>query len=334
MLMRGSPQGQLGHKGGRMAGSFTVEREYPDPDALRDWTVDKVDEQPVSARGRCPHCRHECEVPIILSVVTGVRPAGADRLQPVQVLTRQFFCACNQDHQRPAGEFGTGCGRWWLAEIVRDPNGAYQCRPAASDKNLAAAQALAAAVSQQQTAISASAEKWLAGIAALYGLFGLTGIAFGKDALDGLAMSAKVLAGVVLAAGIAMAATAIFCGYRAAYGWPRITSVADDDELQAWKANRDAYAGTAADRLRQAVGFAAAALLALVLGCGIIWFAPPATEASPTVTVTWTDDASTCGTLLPTVGADVIRVRNPSGEVVVHPAADIKSVKVGPCSTG
>ena len=69
----------------------------------------------------------------------------------------------------------------------------------------------------------ASAEKWIAGVAALYGLFGLAGLVIAKDSLDGLSTGGRIGAALAALIGLVLAAVAIVNSYRAAYGWPVIT---------------------------------------------------------------------------------------------------------------
>lgn len=168
----------------------------------------------------------------------------------------------------------SGCGRWWLATVTGRGPDDYTLSPAADDSLLAEATALNDAVAKQDTAVQSSAEKWLAGITALYGLFGLTGVAVGKDSVSQLSTGGKLgVAGAGLA-GLTLAALAVVAGYKAAYGWPVVTRILDDEQLKEWARKRDQYSRTAAGLLQRAVLFAVLSLGALVVATALIWFLP------------------------------------------------------------
>ena len=62
-------------------------------------------------------------------------------------------------------------------DIVRSGDGSnWHLEPAEDDRMLPAAEALNDAAANQLTDVRNAVEKWLPGVAALYGLFGLAGI--------------------------------------------------------------------------------------------------------------------------------------------------------------
>jgi hypothetical protein len=313
------------------AADYADERCAPSATLLAAWTVQAEAGRPVSVRGECPHCAHPSQVDIPTVIVSAGIVAGEQQAPPpATTLTRQVHCACTEAHQRPAG-ITAGCGRWWLATLVRRPDASWVMTPAADDSLLSTAQALDVALAHQRDDVTAAAQKWLAGVTALYGIFGLTGVAVGKDALSGLASWVTVLVGLAVLSGVVAAAAATIWAYQAAYGWPRIDALADDDQQRAWKVRHDAYSATAATALRRAVLAAGGALGALLLATGLIWFGARATPPAPVVTVTGLDASSTCGTLLSSDSGSSIRVRREDGSVVTRIPSEVARVTVGPC---
>jgi hypothetical protein len=63
-------------------------------------------------------------------------------------------------------------------------------------------------------------------------------------------------------------------GYLAAYGWPRVVGVDNNDMLQAWHRSYRGYAPTAAKHLRKAVYLAFTSLAALSAVMVLMWFLP------------------------------------------------------------
>jgi hypothetical protein len=240
---------------------------------ISTWQVIKPPQDRLpTLKGPCPACRHQWEFRVPDVVVQGGASAAADVAQPPK-LTRLIDCNCHYDHQNPGG-IQAGCGACWLVTLILEEDGTYQLSSERSPGLLAAAEALSQALATQNARIQGAAEKWLGAVAAIYGLFSLTGIATAKDALLGLSTLSKSAVATVLAIGIAAASAALLFGYQAAYGWPRAVRVDDDSYLRTWYQEYRDHAILAALQLRRAVYLAFCTLAAVTLVMLLIWFLP------------------------------------------------------------
>jgi hypothetical protein len=222
--------------------------------------------------GNCPACKHRCQVPVTGEIVQGGVPAGAVTTSP-NVLTRLIGCNCMYDHDQPDG-VRAGCGRYWPARLEKAGDGSYRL---SAEKNMIlmpAAMALSDAVATQDKRVQGAAEKWIGAVTAIYGLFSIAGIAVGRTALSGLSTTYKWLVAAVMLAGLVAAGSAIIFGYLAAYGWPRVVGIDDNDKLQEWYRSYRGYALIAAKRLRKAVYLALISLAALSTVMVLMWFLP------------------------------------------------------------
>lgn len=68
--------------------------------------------------------------------------------------------------------------------------------------------------------VRAVAKEWLGATTALFGLFSLGGVVFGRDALTGLTIVPGIFVVVLALSAVGTAAASIFFGNRAAHGWP------------------------------------------------------------------------------------------------------------------
>jgi len=146
---------------------------------------------------------------------------------------------------------------------------------------LDAAEALNAATATQLTDVRGAVEKWLPGLAALYGLFGLAGIVSARSNVGKLAVGEKWAVAAFALVGLGATIVSIICGYRAAYGWPRTVNVMTNEQLQDWYEERNSRAGKAIGLFRTALVWALIALIALLLAAGTLWVWP-ARLRSPT----------------------------------------------------
>ena len=228
------------------------------------------------------------------------------------------------------------CGRRWLVKIM--PEGTQPPVVAADDYSLLAA---ATALSQdepkqagvkEQSQIKASAEKWIAGVTALFGLFGLGGLVVGKDTVASLQLTGKILTGAALLVAVGLAATAVVLAYLAAYGWPKVVNLQEDQALAEWYEERQGYASKAAGFLRWSVRFAVGALAALLTAVAFVWYMPGSTP-TPLVKMTFTDGYSPCGQLINSSANGQLTIQLSDGTTKSRPAAElIKSVGVTSCS--
>jgi hypothetical protein len=244
-------------------------------------------------------------------------------VQQAEAVTAQMACACTEEHPgRPSG-VTSGCGRSWFAVATIGATGSVTLaptQPSADPRVTEAAQALQAEGPKQLSDIRAAAEKWIGGVTALFGLFGLAGLVTSRSTLTSLGTDWKVIIaiGVVVAAGLA--GVAIYRIYRAAYGWPVTRPVDNDQELLAWYATQEAAPRVQAAYLRDGVRAAGGALAVLIVTTGLLLLAPPETPTVPFVQVTLTDGSQVCGTLLPaTPGATLIRRAGDGNSVSLAP---------------
>lgn len=325
--------------------AYSAERCFVADEDLKDWQVveesDDDDHLPLELAGRCPSCSHLTQSDFTSDVV-GVAQAGAGAPDPAEWATRVVSCACGVGHPKPAAasaqadSYGqqaseaavASCGRWWLMSIRVTASGdGPRFRAAYDESLLTAARALQGAVADESSRVRASAEKWIAGVTAVFGIFGLSSIALGKEGIGALPLPGRIVAGAVALLALIAAASAIFHSYRAAYGWPVITDVGNDEELRAWHKGRRLRLGKAADDLKDGVVWAMVALGSLATAIGLVLFWPAETT-KPLVKVTRTDDSEVCGSLLDTTTSSQVRVKKADGAVAAFPAADVRAVKI------
>ncbi|WP_433222005.1 hypothetical protein ACQP00_22285 [Dactylosporangium sp. CS-047395] len=294
--------------------AYRYERAELAPGVLADWTVD---DNAGTATGACPECRdtttHE-----LISTAIAHSIAPPEQTAAVQLV----HCRCDQTHDEGQTAHHS-CGRWWLMR-VRPEGVVPRVVEELGDTHLAVAQALAAAHAHDEKTVRGAAEKWVGGVTTLLGLFGLSGIAIGKDATSGLgAVATGLLAGFVLLAFIA-GVSAVVRSYLAAYGWPKQFDVTTTDGQRTWFARRLTNTGNAVDNLREAVGLALVCVVALAAAVGVLWFGGSAPK--PQVSVVRTDDSKVCGELLDSRDAGTLRVRRSDGTVEQIPAAGVSKL--------
>jgi hypothetical protein len=84
--------------------------------------------------------------------------------------------------------------------------------------------------------------------------------------------------------------------------------------------------------LKDGVRAAGAALAALAVTVGLLWFAPPSTPVVPLVEVTLTNGSQVCGTLLPvTPGATLIRRASDGTAIDIAPRSIVALTVVTAC---
>jgi len=298
-------------------------------EVLSRWQVSPSRQAPTGAEGPCPRCGHPMKAPITTQITISETElaAPAEPPDPARTLTVYFVCACGEAHAgRKEADTG-GCGAFWLADLVKRDDGFYILTPTADRSFAQAAIDLHAAAKTQNANVQKSAEKWLGGIAALFGLFSLAGIFSSGSAVAALDNAGKWAAGVVAALAVLTAGFAVVLGYLAAYGWPITSEVANNLQLKAWKDKRDEYAPKAGKRLRSAVKSAAASLSFIVATVGIIWFGPRATS-TPTLELTTKDGGSACGSLVSWSPDGRIQLKNGEGDVFTIRACTVAKVTI------
>jgi len=298
---------------------------------LGQWTAERLAGS-LLAYGPCPECTHTAQVPILNEIATNAA-AAVDGVPPDRRTTRKFSCTCPQDHLGRPPEIAGGCGRWWLATMIRDGDGWTFIQ--ADEGLLPALTALDQAAADEVSAVRTSAEKWLPGVTALYGLFGLAGVVVGKDAVKDLPALGRAALVLVIASGLACAVYAVLSGYRAAYGWLDVKDVSTDDKLQEWYRQRRMSILAAPEQLARALRSAVAALVLLLVALGLIWLWPAASPSAPRIKVSYRQDgdvsqpAFACGQLTGLDGRQVrLRVDTTTrGETVAVPAGWIDKIE-------
>ncbi|MEV8531464.1 hypothetical protein [Streptomyces sp. NPDC051211] len=244
---------------------------------LAAWTVQSTGRGGFAATGPCPACGHHTTELVSPEAPIGMESAGGAVPPPEKRTTRQFHCSCRVEHPGRPSAATAGCGRWWLAAIEPADGGWRLSAHIDPLVGRAAVELSAAAVAELSSARAVS-ERWLQGLAALYGLFAVAGTVVGKDVVADLAHGARVAVFVTLAAGTLLAAVSIVTGYRAAFGWLRVgkgEDVGTDDKLLAWyEARRKRAVTSIGPRLQTALLAALGSLTCLVATLGIVWLGP------------------------------------------------------------
>jgi hypothetical protein len=122
--------------------------------------------------------------------------------------------------------------------------------------------------------VRTAVEKWLPGLAALYGLFGLAGVVTARSNIVKLGVGEKWAVAAFALIGLGATIVSITCGYRAAYGWPRTVKVMTNEQLQVWYEKKNSRAGKTIALFRTALVWALIALIALLLAAGTLWVWP------------------------------------------------------------
>ena len=129
---------------------------------------------------------------------------------------------------------------------------------------------------------------------------------------------------LLIIGGLVATFTAIYWGYRAAFGWFTVQDVSDDAKLAAWVKERRTAIVQAPEHLRTALTAAASALALLLIAVGGLWFWPPVDPPAPVVEVGYLaggvagQEASACGPLTSGEGHTfVVQVTNGSAKVPV-----------------
>jgi hypothetical protein len=272
-------------------------------------------------RGRCPICAHDSPM-TVKHEFTALEATARPR-----ELAISMSCGCGEPHSGRPASADTGCGRHWNCTATTDAQGRVTLSPLADPALVTAADALRVASATQLASLRGAAEKWIAGVTALFGLFGLAGVAFTRSTVTGLGTWWQVGIGIAAAVSAALAGLAVFLSYRAAYGWPVTRSIPDNDALRDWYAAQQAAPRVQARFFRHGVRAAAGALGSLVVTVGLLWFAPQTTSAGPLVRVTLTDGWQVCGTLQAAAASGTPEVRRANdGTVISIPVRSLASL--------
>jgi hypothetical protein len=302
-----------------LAIKYVAERITTDSTHLQAWSASSAGAT-LNLVGPCPVCGHDAPNTVPLQV-TGLEAMTAPGLHR---LTAALRCTCDQPHLGRPADVPGGCGRSWSIVATSSADGRLNLSAPADPILVTAAEALRDAAPRQLGDLRSAAEKWIAGITALYGLFGLAGVSITRDTVTKLTTGWQVAIAVPAVIAVALAGWAIYWIYRAAYGWPKVRSVRDDEELRGWYAAQLAAPARSASLLRAGVRTAGASLAALTLTVGLLWFAPVAVPATPLVQATLDNGSQVCGTLLPATAEQAARIRRSAdGTAVLIPVSQI-----------
>lgn len=296
---------------------FREEELTPTTEALAEWCFDRMSDV---ASGTCPSCHGEMAYTVDTIVVAqGAGEAGT------QGAPRKIVCRCTTTHLDDEGKDHSGCGRYWYVRILTDGT-----EPAIIPETDSALKPLAERFAatdpkSQEDKVRAAAEKWVGAVTALLGLFGLSGIAFGKDAVAGLGTDLRWVFAVALLVAVCTASLAVLRIYRAAYGWPHTVDVSNVRGLKKWNRERRAAPGKAADNLRAGVYLALSSVLALCVGAGVVLWSGLHTHAA-LIEVTRADDSRVCGELLDSTPTAKLRIRRADGTVDTPDAARLQKL--------
>jgi hypothetical protein len=191
-----------------------------------------------------------------------------------------------------------GCGAYWVARPTKHPDeNKYGLEPVKEPKLIAAARLVAKESVTTQGGLRTLAEKWIPGIAAIVGVLGLAGLVVSQDAVEGLSQQWRAGSFVLVAGAVIAAVIATVLVYRAAFGWPTEMRLGTDAEVLAAADRLSRDNSTIVQRLRTAVGWSVAAVVALLGALAIFWLQPDSTRPTR---VTYTEGGAetiACGKL-------------------------------------
>lgn len=276
---------------------------------LAEWEVEQADPlaPPTAMVGNCPRCGDQMTASLVTAApITSSVEADLAFAPPIDLtkqLTRRIECRCSQPHVGRPADKSEGCGAFWYISLTAVDD-SWALGPA-DPALVRAADALEAEIARTRIDdVRKTAEKWLAGLTALYGLFSVSGAVIGKDTASALSHDARVAVACLGLTAIVSAVVSIVSGYLAAYGWPSVKPANNDEELLAWFKQRDRdeqrRVPRAIEHLHRAVLAATAALALLSAAVGVLWLGPQASPPKPLVRITATVKgtiSSTCGEL-------------------------------------
>ncbi|MFV8165256.1 hypothetical protein ACNQVK_24725 [Mycobacterium sp. 134] len=301
---------------------YRRDRVEPTPEALAGWGYNRNNDL---AAGECLYCHHEMTWQVETSAVS----MGSSEDAPDGVSV-EMTCACATQH-RATPEGKVGCGRYWAVRVLAEGNEPPIVPETDPTRMHLANQVASNTPLVQEGKVRAAAEKWVGAVTALLGLFGLSGIAFGKDVFTGLGPCARVVLAVALALAVLLSALSVLLIYKAAYGWPRSVDISTGLSLSKWNLKRRMAAASAAANLRAGVYLVLVSLLALSVGAGAV-FSSGFHSRAALVEVTRVDDSQICGELLSNTDNGALRIRRADGSLeVVKPDALAKIAVVAKC---
>jgi hypothetical protein len=260
---------------------------WPKVEDFGQWTVTRSPGgQPRKASGRCPYCGHNLVDVELHYRALGRGQAGVAQPPAEERFTALIICDCGRDHPDAATPpvSHPSCGRKWLASVTVSPTTpGPEIRPEEDETLRRAAMAWNEFVAAQEPTFRALADKWTSAITVLLGLFGLAVFVTSKDAFTGLPFCSKILAALAVIIALLCGVRAVYLSYRAAYGWPEVTEVKNNQELLEWHSRRSERLEQSANNMKCAVRLAIGALGFLVVAACLMWLVPRHSENPPFV---------------------------------------------------
>lgn len=297
------------------------------PESLAAWQVNHT----LLAYGPCPHCGDQADEQLHgggTVVVASVQPADLDA-------PAVFTCNCTGGHAgRPAGL--QGCGALWVAR-VKKVGAHFEFSPESDAGLRKAAVVVAKATEDAHATVTAAADKWVPGVAALLGLSGVATAVVARDAVSALSTCWRVSAFALVCLAVLGAAIATVLVYRAAYGWPTSVSLTSAAKVLEAARKLQERASKAASHLKISVSVALAAVIALLAALGIIWLQPNA-GTKPTAQIDFTAPGATgvshrCAEIVSIIEG-VVKIKVITGgpvETVSIPMSSVSKLQSAPC---
>lgn len=174
--------------------------------------------------------------------------------------------------------------------------------------------------------VRAAAEKWLASLGALTGLFAAVVVVKGRDDIGELTQDARVGVACLVLGAFTLAVVAIVLGAHAAQGAPRKRELDDGRALRRWSSTA---AQTASGLLRWSRILAILAVGLMAAAVGATWFGPTIHE-SRLLLVSRTG-ATVCGRVESGPPVAGVRLKTSTGVVTLPASAVLVALTVAEC---
>jgi hypothetical protein len=270
---------------------WVLEIVPPDQVALSGWNtwLDQGRPPIAYARGPCPKCEGAAQgwVPIGMAPVPEGELVTSESFEQMSTADQQAAaaieivvrCNCGHAHQEDGAN---GCGRIWGLNVVSGgslsepliPTGSFRVDPL----DLAAVSELDEAEKTRVATIRARAEKWIAGLTALMGLFATVLLVKGPESVTKLEGWAKFLIALAFGTALVLLILATRAAYSAAFGDPTAPENMARQPLVGVHARLLRRRRVVESKARRSLGTALTqttwAVVFLAIGVAIAWFAP------------------------------------------------------------
>lgn len=169
-------------------------------------------------------------------------------------------------------------------------------------------------VANQLTTTRKTAESWRNGSIGILGLVGISSVFNDPATLSGLADWARWTVAVLLAVGVASAVVGLTLSMRAAYGEPKIMTLAAFRQLGGAGGYRLENARLATIALRKGQRWTVVSLALIAVATGLTWFGPRADSSD--IEVTDRTGTRVCGSLVDSSDGE-LHIDTGTGDLVV-----------------